>query len=149
MNSDERVLTTVGHSKLAEGLRDYEIAVLANLMTLQHYEVNGSSLELDGIAGITRQAHVGNFTLRARTDSDHSGDVTEMVIHLTPGRLASQSSLLNHLHKIAPILIIQQRGEIAGKPKFVAVLVNLTRALKGGVMLIVYALGVHGDSPAR
>lgn len=85
MNSDELVLTTVGHSKLAEGLRDYEIAVLANLMTLQHFEVNGCSLELDGV--VLQDALMilvnGEIEISAQVGDEN------VALHLkTPGDLA-------------------------------------------------------------
>ena len=85
MSSDEQVLTTIGHSKLAEGLRDYEIAVLANLMTQQHYEVKGSALELDGV--VLQDALLilvgGEIEISAKVNHEH------VALHLdAPGDLA-------------------------------------------------------------
>ncbi|MDO8263503.1 MAG: hypothetical protein Q7T21_09770 [Gallionella sp.] len=101
----------------------------------------------DQITGITRQVHIGDFAPGARANSDHFGDITEMVIHDTPGLLASQPGFLHHLHKISPILIFQQGSEVAGKPIFVAAFVNLADAFKGGVMLFGNALVDHGVFP--
>ena len=85
MNSDELVLTTVGHSKLAEGLRDYEIAVLANLMTLQHFEVNGCSLELDGVVLQDALMILVNGEIEISAQVGHEN----VALHLkTPGDLA-------------------------------------------------------------
>lgn len=64
--------------------------------------------------------NVGHRALCAGADGDHFGDVTEMVSLGLAGLLAGEPSLIHHLHKIAPILVIQQGREMAGRPEFLA-----------------------------
>jgi CRP/FNR family cyclic AMP-dependent transcriptional regulator len=85
MSSKELVLATVGHSRLAEDLSTDEIAVLVNLMTLQHYELNEAELEIDG--GVLQDALMilvhGEIEIRATVDHEH------VALHLeVPGDLA-------------------------------------------------------------
>jgi CRP-like cAMP-binding protein len=47
MIPDERVLTALHSSRLAEGLRDFEVNVFASLFTLHYFEVSELVAELD------------------------------------------------------------------------------------------------------
>lgn len=48
MHDENLILKTVSSSKLAEGMRAEQIAVLMSLMTLRHCEVNDYPFQLDG-----------------------------------------------------------------------------------------------------
>lgn len=85
MSSDELILTTVRHSKLAENLHDDEIAVLANLMTLQHYPATGCTVGQDSLA--LQDALMilvqGDVEISAMVNNEH------VALHLeAPGDLA-------------------------------------------------------------
>lgn len=101
MSRDELVLSTVGHSKLAEDLSADEISALANLMTLQHYEVNGSPMELDGV--ILQDALMilvsGEIEIAAMVDHEHVALHLEMpgdlarIISFVGGNVSIQASI--------------------------------------------------------
>lgn len=48
--------------------------------------------------------------------------------------------------KMAIFRIFQHLGKLAGRPRFVPIRILLSDSLKGSVMQIGDALGVHGDS---
>jgi CRP-like cAMP-binding protein len=81
----ERIFSTVAHSRLAEDLRDEEIAILANLMTLQHYQINGAPLSLvssDLQDALMIMMH-GEIDISATVNHEH------VALHLSaPGDLA-------------------------------------------------------------
>lgn len=56
-------------------------------------------------------------------------------LHLA-GLPAGEPSLIQHLYEIAPVLVIQQGREIAGRPEFVARFILLANAFKRGVLRI-------------
>src|SRR5674476_1022043 len=47
MIPDERVLIALHNSRLVENLRDFEINVLASLITIQYFEISEFNAELD------------------------------------------------------------------------------------------------------
>src|SRR5674476_1388453 len=47
MIPDERVLSALHNSRLVENLRDFEINVLASLITIQYFEISEFNAELD------------------------------------------------------------------------------------------------------
>src|SRR5690606_34728122 len=80
--------------------------------------------------------HVRHLSFRARPDRDHSGGFTEMVLELLTGLPASHPRLVHNLQEVAPVAVLQQGRQIAGRPDLVAVGVELTATFKAGVMLL-------------
>ena len=109
MSSDELILATVRHSKLAEDLRADEIAALANLMTLQHYAVTGSTVELDSL---TMQDELmilaqGEIEIRAMVNNEH------VALHLdAPGDLARIMSFVGGNVSIKANITAKQKSTV-------------------------------------
>lgn len=99
----ERILSTVAHSRLAEDLCDEEIAILANLMTIQHYEVNGAPLHLPSstLADALLILIQGEIDINATVNHEH------VALHLSsPGDLARIMSFVGGNVSIAASITV-------------------------------------------
>jgi hypothetical protein len=77
-----------------------------------------------------------NRTFGAASDSDHFGDLNEMVLHSMPTVEARGTRLLNDLFEIAIIGIAEYLRELAARPELVSGGVYAANALKWRFMRI-------------
>lgn len=109
MMSNERILNTVGHSRLGEDLCAEEVAILSNLMTLKNYETHGSALQLDGeMLGDALMILVsGEIEISATVNQE------PVALHLSvPGDLARVVSFVGGNVSIAASLTIMRDSSV-------------------------------------
>ncbi|MGC2049033.1 MAG: cyclic nucleotide-binding domain-containing protein [Gallionella sp.] len=111
---DERILTALHNSRIVENLRDFEINVLANLFTVQYFEVKELVAELDDslkdtlmilIEGeIEVSAMVGNESVLLHLEMP--GDIAR-IISFIGGNIVNISARLK-VKKNSAVLLLQR-----------------------------------------
>ncbi|WP_168170303.1 hypothetical protein [Rhodanobacter sp. C03] len=79
-------------------------------------------------------------------DIDHTEDILEMVCHVFAAGLAGQPRTFDHGQEVPVLGVFQHLGQLTGLPVFIAI-IQMTDAVKGGLMLVADVLSGHGASP--
>jgi len=87
----------------------------------------------DKITGVARKVHVLDLTFRVRTDGDYFTGSGKMVGWIVAAVLARKLRFDQHCFEVLPLCIFEDRHQVARRPEFQIVFVNLADTFKKAV----------------